>query len=77
MCFQHKAGEQIPPFLILRGVLGLEGAQLLPGLAPLARQVTQHIPGSQQSSHTALQISSGSTLTCPSYWQKEVPRWVL
>lgn len=31
VCLQQKAGEHIPPFLILQHVLGGDGAQLLPG----------------------------------------------
>ena len=65
MCFQHKTGEQTPAFLILQRVLGLDGAQLLPGMAPLARRVTQCLPCSGQSSHTALQILLWKYLDMP------------
>lgn len=56
VCFQHRTGEQIPAFSILQRVPGLDGAQLLPGMAPLARRATQRIPCSGQSSRAALQI---------------------
>lgn len=77
MCFQHKTGEQIPACLILQSVLGLDGAQLLPGMLLLAPRMTQRIPCSGQRSQQPCKSTSGSTLTCPSYWENEVPRWIL
>lgn len=72
MCFQHKTGEQIPACLILQSVPGLDGAQLLPGMLPLAPRITQRIPCSGQRSQQPCKSASGSTLTCPSYRENEV-----
>lgn len=52
VCFQHKTGEQILACLIQQHVPGRDGAQLLPGSAPLARRETQRIPCGGQSSRS-------------------------